>query len=635
MKFLLIALLGAIAATAQDCTLTPHPGIRCMGTDDDGEQFEVNVTKCGCYSHRCCEYENTCVACRCEVPVEETEDPSVEEDGGEDFATAFFDGANPVIEQAHNSFSRSLLVLPPGIPQLCRPPVPFPGKCKPQRNEPYVLEPPVNVPYCVRIPCDAQDNSVYDENHRMCGMQPGCYFDKPLFEYRKAFGPSVLPGVPVCHLAIRNIVFKTKAKAVIDTYGSWNPYFTNCLLNEFDSEIRKGPVGCELLPVVEAFSVTPKFAGWKNIASYACALIDGCYVKGRGCFYPVDISNVRVKSGERSISAIRNEVVYGRPKCQHFDNSSPTGILKSYHACLSAGCSVDYSVTRLYYSHLFKIGEGLTSKNHWNYWDDVLKGLVGPYNIHEVLGEYGYKGAGIRENDGRFPCGIDNKLYGGRPCPPTLFNPAKKTNHCPYKPFKVPRFPVLKGSFAGCCDINLCYLPKKAISNMHSGPARYHTEWSTWSSCSATCGVGTKKRYRKCVSQDRSLCTDKEVDAAPCRGLHRVCGGWSRWTDWTPCPYTCFPGGNQVRRRRCQPIGSKCDGHDEEARSCGERSCLPDNGPVGEWSNWMGTTCTYLANEQKCQHERVRRCLYQKLPASNCAGGPAIESQKILCHRCA
>lgn len=47
-------------------------------------------------------------------------------------------------------------------------------------------------------------------------------------------------------------------------YGSWNPYFTNCLLNEFDSEIRKGPVGCELLPVVEAFKVTPKFAGWKS-----------------------------------------------------------------------------------------------------------------------------------------------------------------------------------------------------------------------------------------------------------------------------------------------------------------------------------------------------------------------------------
>lgn len=43
-----------------------------MGTDDDGEQFEVNMTKCGCYSHRCCEYQNTCVACRCETPIEGT-----------------------------------------------------------------------------------------------------------------------------------------------------------------------------------------------------------------------------------------------------------------------------------------------------------------------------------------------------------------------------------------------------------------------------------------------------------------------------------------------------------------------------------------------------------------------------------
>lgn len=67
-----------------------------------------------------------------------------------------------------------------------------------------------------RIPCDPQDNSVYDESHRKCGMQPGCYFDKPLYELRKAFGPSVLPGVPVCHLAIRNKVFQNKAKAVVD-----------------------------------------------------------------------------------------------------------------------------------------------------------------------------------------------------------------------------------------------------------------------------------------------------------------------------------------------------------------------------------------------------------------------------------
>lgn len=53
-----------------------------------------------------------------------------------------------------------------------------------------------------------------DQSQQLCGTQSGCYFDLELHEYRRAYGDAVLPGVPVCHLAIRNSVFQTKASLV-------------------------------------------------------------------------------------------------------------------------------------------------------------------------------------------------------------------------------------------------------------------------------------------------------------------------------------------------------------------------------------------------------------------------------------
>lgn len=70
-----------------------------------------------------------------------------------------------------------------------------------------------------RIPCD-KDRPELDARQSQCSDTPGCFFDRSLGDYRKRFGHSVMPGVPVCHLAIRNEVFLTEARKVETKVGS-------------------------------------------------------------------------------------------------------------------------------------------------------------------------------------------------------------------------------------------------------------------------------------------------------------------------------------------------------------------------------------------------------------------------------
>nr|XP_039250049.1 uncharacterized protein LOC120327758 isoform X2 [Styela clava] len=560
--------------------------------------------------------------------------------------------------------ARFLHLRPPAFPG-CPQPIPFPASCNPQMNEPYVLDPPVDIPYCVRIPCSV-DNAELDTDHHLCGSQPGCYFDKELFDFREAFGPSVLPGVPVCHMAIRNAVFQQKAQLVVKEHGIWNPYFTNCILQEFQLEM-KTPKGCELLPILDVFHVRPKLAGWKNINPRECSLIDGCFRYGYGCFYSVDISNVRVKSGQRQVAFNKHEIIFGRPRCQIFDTSSPVRILLSYHQCLSAGCTVDSSITTNYFHNLFAVGEDMTVDKHWDYWTGVQKGEIGAYNIDDRIINFEYTTDDKNnskpttspktnnpfelssENPFALPassfppspsmhmitgkseaCGHIFKPYGARPCSPPVVPQLPFNSYCPYKPFHVPRFAPLKGRFDGCCDVNLCYLPKSEILKMHSGPSHYYTEWSMFSACSATCGEGQKRRYRKCVSEDKSRCTEPLVKVSRCND--QPCASWSPWGQYSPCPNTCYPGGVQTRRRVCRPASGFCLGDSEQVQSCNEHPCDYDT-PAGRWTSWNQEACIYNRFTKTCEETRTRYCTYNGLPGGKCRGS-SLETKKYRCSGC-
>lgn len=74
-------------------------------------------------------------------------------------------------------------------------------------------------------------------------------------------------------------------------------------------------------------------------------------------------------------------------------------------------------------------------------------------------------------------------------------------------------------------------------------------EWSTWSTCSTTCGLGTRYRFGFCQKDSTHLdCRRGHTITAQRKSckLHN-CEGVMQWSDWSACSRTC--GENSVRTR--------------------------------------------------------------------------------------
>ncbi|XP_029701393.1 adhesion G protein-coupled receptor B1-like isoform X1 [Takifugu rubripes] len=103
-------------------------------------------------------------------------------------------------------------------------------------------------------------------------------------------------------------------------------------------------------------------------------------------------------------------------------------------------------------------------------------------------------------------------------------------------------------------------------------------EWSTWSACSASCSNGTRQRTRECngPSYGGSECHGSWKETANC--FLKDCpvdGRWHAWSSWGSCSKTCG-GGIQQRQRVCKgPFfgGEPCPGEKGEHKRCNERRC--------------------------------------------------------------
>ena len=62
-----------------------------------------------------------------------------------------------------------------------------------------------------RIACSSS-NPFLENNYQQCISNPGCFFDQELANVRFTIGQAILPGVPVCQLAIRNQAFHKRAR---------------------------------------------------------------------------------------------------------------------------------------------------------------------------------------------------------------------------------------------------------------------------------------------------------------------------------------------------------------------------------------------------------------------------------------
>ncbi|XP_037391219.1 adhesion G protein-coupled receptor B2 isoform X4 [Pygocentrus nattereri] len=160
-------------------------------------------------------------------------------------------------------------------------------------------------------------------------------------------------------------------------------------------------------------------------------------------------------------------------------------------------------------------------------------------------------------------------------------------------------------------------------------------EWSPWSLCSVTCGRGSRTRSRSCVAalHGGKGCGGPEVQTKLCNiAVCPVEGQWLDWSPWSRCSVSCGVG-SQQRQRRCSVSvhgWAECKGPHAETRDCTNPSC-GGGGNWGAWNHWSlcSKTCdsgwqrrfrmceSTGAQDYPCDGdgEEVRACNDKKCPA--------------------
>lgn len=108
------------------------------------------------------------------------------------------------------------------------------------------------------------------------------------------------------------------------------------------------------------------------------------------------------------------------------------------------------------------------------------------------------------------------------------------------------------------------------------------SQWSYWRSCSKSCGRGTRTRYRYCNNPEPAYggrdCSGSNRKSRSCsRRRCPVHGGWSEWSSWQSCSKSCGRG-TRIRSRSCNnPLpahgGRDCSGSDRLSEDCYKPTC--------------------------------------------------------------
>ncbi|XP_076821195.1 uncharacterized protein LOC143467999 [Clavelina lepadiformis] len=499
----------------------------------------------------------------------------------------------------------------------------FPDNCDIDPFSPelhLLLEPPVNIPYCQRIACSAYNPALEDDNFA-CLAIPGCYFDSELAYIRDVYGHSILPGVPVCHLAVRNSKFQDIAKKYTEKNGNtWNALLTKCLIEQNRDVILTSSPGCYMLDVLEYMGIKPKRAGWTGITANDCYLIGGCFKSPNFCYRPVKLNHVQVRSenDEYRSTLPTGTSYYGQPECIVFNASADaTDYLHSYHQCMQSGCVPDLSVTdsikqKLYEVTMSKVPERLRPffwqlvnqnvvgadnweeeveklvKNQKDYASNYFYGLGNSnfprfsiQNIAIILSQNNPNSANrnlapfeqVQNNGGipPFPLPSSGELSNAVPIRPWLNKPEHTSSGATYFPGGVPPFqnPVYSWQVPTC------------PFRQHNLPGFPLLRGSFTDCC----------RHNPCY-QPRFAAAEQ---------YSGVANYYAGWEDWGECSTTCG-GGTKTRKRRCvaHKKSNRCDGTDTQSRPCNTGKC-----PTWlDWDDWSECSASCGGGVEK----RTRLC---------------------------
>lgn len=149
-----------------------------------------------------------------------------------------------------------------------------------------------------------------------------------------------------------------------------------------------------------------------------------------------------------------------------------------------------------------------------------------------------------------------------------------------------------------------CHGPTSQSANCLIKRCPIHCKWGSWSGwtpsrCPVTCGQGKQVRTRKMTSvaaYGGRKCDDPWLNklevtcsATPCP----INCGWGAWSKWTTCDASCGVGSQQRSRDRSHVAvhgGTECmEQQYVQARQCNIHPC-PIDCQIGEWIDWSPCT---------------------------------------------
>ncbi|XP_067850319.1 spondin-1b isoform X2 [Heptranchias perlo] len=144
-------------------------------------------------------------------------------------------------------------------------------------------------------------------------------------------------------------------------------------------------------------------------------------------------------------------------------------------------------------------------------------------------------------------------------------------------------------------DGSLCTLPTEETENCIvneecASNTCFVTEWGEWEECSASCGMGTKRRQRmvKMHPSDGSMCKVETAQMEKCSmpDCQTIPCMLTLWSDWSDCSVTCGIGMRSRRRMLKSPAEvGECNEELEQVEKCMLPEC-PTDCMVSEWSEW-------------------------------------------------